>query len=100
MRVVLLTIVWAVLSLLIASGSWFLLESSLFYFVDKRGWLLPEGTDVLLNGGAVIVMLSVPSVIAVLGMRGKLPGTRRRVGGRGFSVLVPEDRAESRVRDG
>jgi hypothetical protein len=98
-RVVIVTVVWAFSSMLVVSGALFLLASSLEFLVNERGWRVPEIFVDVMNYGGPAVMLIIPSVVAVLGMRGKLPGTRSRVGGRGFSVVVPEERAESDVRE-
>jgi len=91
--------VWAFSSMLVLSGAMFLLGWSLAYLVNERGWHVPEIFLDVMNYAGPVVMLIIPSVVAVVGMRGKLPGTRRRVGGRGFSVLLPEERAESDVRE-
>ena len=99
MRIVIVTIVWVILSMFVWSSAWFLLASWLAHLVNERGWRLPDIFLDLLNYGGGAAILIIPSVVAVLGMRGKLPGTRSRVGGRGFAVVVPNESAASNARE-
>jgi hypothetical protein len=85
--------------MLVTSGALHLLGSSLAYLVNEQRWHVPDVFLDLLNYGGPAVMLIIPSVVAVLGMRGKLPGTRSRVGGRGFAVVVPNESAASNARE-
>jgi len=96
---VIVTVVWAVLGMFVWSGSWFLLASWLAHLVNEGSWRPREILVDLVNYGGLAVMLMIPCVVAVLGMRRKLPGTRSSGGGRGFVVIVPDDGAASNARE-
>jgi Na+/melibiose symporter-like transporter len=64
------------------------------YILWKCGWL-SGATYVAVELPACLSVFAVPVLLVWLGMRGKLPGTRRLVpnAGRGFDVVRPSDRA-------
>jgi hypothetical protein len=63
---------------------------TLMYLVNERQVKVPEWTLSWLNIAGVVGALVVPAASAVLGMRGKLPGTRGQtdVASRGFPMDV------------
>ena len=65
-----------------------MLGFSMMYLVNERQWRVPSGIDDWFNYAGAAGMVIVPTLVALLGMRGKLPGVRRRIGGRGFEVDV------------
>ena len=87
MRVLLVTIAWMILSLLAWSAAWGVLGFSIDYLVNERRWRISEGSIDLLDYTGAAGMVIVPTIFAVLGMRGKLPGIRSQRG-RGFPVEV------------
>jgi hypothetical protein len=86
MRAFFVTSAWMILSLLVWSGAWGLLGFSIEYLINERQWRIPEPSVDFLNYGGVVGMVTIPTFVAVLGMRGKLPGIRTRRGGRGFPL--------------
>ena len=86
MRVLFVTIAWMILSLLVWSGACFLMGFSIVYLVNERQWRIPDWIVDLLNYGGVAGLVILPTVLAVLGMRRKLPGIRLRSKGRGFPI--------------
>jgi hypothetical protein len=59
------------------------------YLNNEKAFHIPTVIIPLLNIGGLVGMLIIPTVFALLGMRGKLPGTRKSAQrSQGFEVTV------------
>jgi hypothetical protein len=81
---------WVIASLVVWAIVCNVVGFSLMYLVNERQVSVPAWTTDAYNWIAVGGVVLIPPVVAVLAMRGKLPGTGvRRSRGRGFPLDAP-----------
>jgi hypothetical protein len=86
-RRIIASIGWVVTSLVVWAIVCNVVGFSLMYLVNERQISVPAWTTDAYNWIAVGGLVLIPAFVAVLAMRGKLPGTGlRRAQGRGFPL--------------